>query len=294
MAKLIMLSGLPASGKSTKAREIVGNGNFVRVNRDLLRAMLHFDNFSGRNEGMTVDTEIAIVRNFLHKKQNVVVDDVNINPKNKEMWARVAEECGVTFEHHHIGTHYEECIHRDRERAPGHVGEHVIIQMALQYGFYPVPEKGFVLCDLDGTLCDIGHRLEYASGEKKNWGTFFSKIADDAVRLDTLSLLNDFSNDGYEIILVSARPDTYRQLTEEWLMKHAFTHPSYTGAMYKTLIMRKGHDKRPDTEVKQQMYNTYFKDKYPIRTVIDDRPSVIRMWRENGLNVLDVGNGIEF
>lgn len=39
-------------------------------------------------------------------------------------------------------------------------------------------------------------------------------------------------------------------------------------------------------------------DKYltglEILKVFDDRPSVIRMWRENGLLVEDVGNGEEF
>ena len=28
--------------------------------------------------------------------------------------------------------------------------------------------------------------------------------------------------------------------------------------------------------------------------VFDDRPSVIRMWRENGVKVVDVGDGVEF
>ena len=58
--------------------------------------------------------------------------------------------------------------------------------------------------------------------------------------------------------------------------------------------MRRGTDKRPDTEVKKQILDTYFPDKSVIHTVIDDRPSVIRMWREQGLKVIDVGEGIEF
>ncbi len=58
--------------------------------------------------------------------------------------------------------------------------------------------------------------------------------------------------------------------------------------------MRRSGDKRPDTEVKQQIYDTYFKDKYNIAYVIDDRPSVIQMWRSNGLEVIDVGEGVDF
>lgn len=57
--------------------------------------------------------------------------------------------------------------------------------------------------------------------------------------------------------------------------------------------MRRAKDSRPDTEVKQDILDQYFK-KELIDVVIDDRPSVIRMWRSNGLEVLDVGKGEEF
>ena len=58
--------------------------------------------------------------------------------------------------------------------------------------------------------------------------------------------------------------------------------------------MRREHDKRPDVEVKQQMLDTYFPDRSWIHCVIDDRPSVIRMWKANGLEVIDVENDEEF
>lgn len=55
--------------------------------------------------------------------------------------------------------------------------------------------------------------------------------------------------------------------------------------------MRREGDMRPDTEVKQSFLDVYFPDKTVINKVYDDRPSVIRMWRENGLDVEDVGKG---
>jgi hypothetical protein len=57
--------------------------------------------------------------------------------------------------------------------------------------------------------------------------------------------------------------------------------------------MRRKGDKRQDTDVKSDIYNRYLKQ-YDIVRVFDDRPSVIRMWREKGLEVEDVGNGEEF
>lgn len=288
MPKLLMLKGLPASGKSTRAKEIVSTGNYVRVNRDLLRTMLHFDKWSGQNEGTTVDMEKAIATAALVRGTSVVVDDCNLNHSNKDMWKEVAKSCNATFGVETIDTSMEECLKRDigREKA---VGSHVITNMALQYGLYPKPTKGFILCDLDGTLCDITHRLQYAKGETKDWAKFFSEIPNDSIRNDTVEMLLKYEDAGHEIIFVSARPDTYREQTEAWLEKSMRGYK-----LHKTLIMRKSSDTRDDVEVKQQMYDLYFKDKYPIETVIDDRPKVIRMWQANNVPVIDVGAGVEF
>lgn len=133
--KLLMLSGLPASGKTTEAAKIVAQGNWVRVNRDLIREMLHFGKWSGQNEGTTVDTEIETVRRALQRGENVVVDDCNLNPKNKEMWKTVAREENTTFEHRNIDTSWQGCVERDRKREKK-VGKDVIIQMAMQYGLW--------------------------------------------------------------------------------------------------------------------------------------------------------------
>ena len=59
--------------------------------------------------------------------------------------------------------------------------------------------------------------------------------------------------------------------------------------------MRKEKDYREDTIVKREMYDQMLKDGYKPELVFDDRPSVLRMWREiEGLKVVDVGHGVEF
>jgi predicted kinase len=287
MPKLLMLKGLPASGKSTRAKEILKQGNWIRVNRDLLREMLHDGKWSGRNEDMTVQIERAIAREALGAGLNVVVDDTNLNPKNEGMWRMVTDIAGGSFEKETIELPIEECIERDFKRANS-VGRDVIVGMALQWNLFPVPDKGFVLCDLDGTLCDITHRLKYAKGEEKDWTKFFQGIPGDSPRHEVMEILSKAHyEEGRKIILVSARPDTYRKQTTDWL-------DTYMGHIpYEALIMRGENDKRDDVLVKGDMYEKFFKN-YPIEAVIDDRPKVIRMWREKGLNVIDVGSGEEF
>lgn len=281
-----MMKGLPASGKSTKAKEIVEQGNWVRVNRDLLREMLHFNKWSGNNEGITIDAEKELVKFFISQNINVVIDDTNMNARNKTMWSTIAKEAGATnFAVFEKETPVEECLRREEIRQK--VGKHVIMKMALQFEKYPKPEKPFVICDVDGTVADCNHRRHFLDGEKKDWKGFFSQMYNDTPIELIINMVNQYKQHGYEIIFVSARPEDYRVATELWLKE-------FIPFEYTTLIMREKNDSRQDTEVKQDIYDKYFKDKYEIETVFDDRPSVIRMWKENGLNVTDVGDGVEF
>jgi len=288
--KLIMMSGLPASGKTTKAKELVAQGNWARVNRDLLREMLHFSKWSPKNEEETVSAEKEIVKKLLLKDVNVVIDDVNLNPKNKQLWSNIAKENNASFQHVHIDTPVDECVRRDNERE-GSVGKHVIYGFALQYRLLGEgrPSKPFIICDIDGTLADCSNRLHFVKNtENKDWKSFFGSLSEDSPREEIFQMVHDYYKQGYEIILMSGRPDTYRKETEEWIKKY-----SPEGLVFTTLIMRGSHNRRPDTEVKWELHEKFLSH-YPIEAIIDDRPSVIRMWREKGLNVIDVGGGVEF
>jgi len=289
--KLILLQGLPASGKSTAAKEIVSTGNYVRINRDLLREMLHYNKWSPKNEDVTIAVAKAAATAALKAGKNVIIDDTNLSPKVVEMWktlAATALEFPVTVEITKIDTPIEECIKRDearKQKGERFVGPFVIKNMARQFRM-KYNNKKDVLCDLDGTLCDITDRLHFVKGDgPKNWAGFFANIASDKPRLDVIEKLGKYK-DTHNIVLVSARPDTYREETVAWLKK-------YLPFEYDTLVMRKGSDSREDSIVKQEILDTYF-DKADIELVFDDRPRVIRMWRENGIPVEDVGSGVEF
>ena len=291
--KMIIMRGLPACGKSTKAKELmIEYVNFVRINKDLLREMLHFNIFDGKKEGVTRDAARTLAKIFLEKNMNVIIDDTNLNPGTMQSWKDLAKEFDAKV---HVAdmtdVSVETCVMRDNEREESkRVGGTVIKNMAIRYGirqFYP---QSVVICDIDGTISDPTHRLHYVrkpEGEKKDWKGFFSEIHLDPVRDDTRKLLIEFYNRGLTIIFMSARPDTYKEQTLKWLDDNLLTF-AYT------LIMRDARDKRPDTEIKKEMLEKHFPDKKVIHAIIDDRPSVIRVWQEMGLNTIDVGKGEEF
>lgn len=289
MSKLIIMKGLPASGKSTKAAELLQHGNTVRLNKDLLRTMLHCDKFTGRNESITQRVQKSIASDLLATDVNVIIDDTNLNPKTLQSWVDLAKLLNAKIEYVDLtDVPVAECIERDWKRGEKSVGEHVIQKMALQYLEYMKGEK-VVICDLDGTLCDITHRLHFVQGvEKKDWRGFFEAMGSDAPRTEVVDMLMKYEEEGDKIILVSARPEQYRGKTNYWLERTFQGH-----RFWSALIMREDHDKRDDTEVKSEIYDKYLKN-LSITAVIDDRPKVIRMWKEKGLNVIDVGKGEEF
>lgn len=289
---MIIMKGLPASGKSTLAKQLMSEqGNLMRINKDLLRTMLHFDKFNGRNEGFTRDVAKVLAEHFLSRDINVIIDDTNLNPKTTQGWVGLAKLKSAKIEYKEPDTSVEECIERDSKREKK-VGKTVIQKMALQYKDYLKGQK-VIICDLDGTLCNIDHRLHFVKsfkeGEKKDWKGFFNAIPGDTSRQDVIEKMSEYfqANSDIKLIFVSARPEDYREATEEWLDKN------YPWSDYEALIMRESHDSRDDTEVKSDIYEKYLKN-LKIVKVFDDRPKVIRMWREKGLEVEDVGPGFEF
>lgn len=297
--KLIMMRGLPASGKSTKAEEIIkggasssrnSQGEFFRVNRDLLRKMLHCDVFTGKREGATIHAQQLLVAHLLQEGKNVIVDDTNLGEKHVNMWKMMADMYSAKFEIIDMMDNVSLTMCLARNEARGFtVPQHVIEQMAMQYKH--IPYSRLVVCDIDGTIADCSHRQHHVQKDgPKDWKSFFAGMKDDEPRHDVykkaLKLAKYESGKHTALVLVSARPEDYREVTEQWLRDNGMEG-------HFTILMRRKGDKRPDTDVKGDIYERYLKH-YDIVKVFDDRPSVIRMWQEHGLEVEDCGNGEEF
>lgn len=145
-----------------------------------------------------------------------------------------------------------------------------------------------IIFDIDGTLADVGHRRHHVTGGKREWDRFFEAMVDDPPLADVCLLADllgqtKLVQDGeVTLFLCSGRPDNYRAETESWLAKYA---PSYFDRA-EALLMRAAGDYRPDTEVKREMLRGIEGQGYEVRLVVDDRPSVIEMWKSEGLTVL--------
>lgn len=135
MPKLIMLKGLPGSGKTTYANAMVKKslGRLKRVNKDELRAMLDGGKWSKDNERFVLDVRDWICAKALNDGLDVIVDDTNLNLLHEQHLRAMAGITGAEFEEVYLDVPLEECIARDAVRGAKSVGEGVITDMYKRY-----------------------------------------------------------------------------------------------------------------------------------------------------------------
>lgn len=137
-----------------------------------------------------------------------------------------------------------------------------------------------LICDMDGTLADCGHRLHWVNSKPKNYNAFEAECHKDPVVQPVKDLIEGFLSVGYKILIVSARMDGRKQLTVDWLEKQNIP--------YAALYMRTQGDSRKDDIVKLELLDRIRKDGYNPTVAVDDRKRVKRMWVEQGIFVFDV------
>ena len=146
--------------------------------------------------------------------------------------------------------------------------------------------KQWVVFDIDGTLADCGHRLQYA--QAKLWDEFHERAKDDQVIVDVADMMRYLSKD-FHIMLLTGRPHKYRHMTIEWLL-NAGLHSSYD-----ELIMRPDGNFIQDGPMKCDLLEMRFGSQEDVLAnvwfVVDDRETVVESLRNYGLTVLQPAAG---
>lgn len=145
-----------------------------------------------------------------------------------------------------------------------------------------------VVFDIDGTLANIEHRIGFVRTKPKNWAAFDAGIPNDKVNPYVAEAFYALRNEGHSMVFASGRSEDTREATVAWLTANDFWRP------WSHLYMRKSGDYRGDDIVKREILaqiTSAFRQKPDM--VFDDRPRVVRMWREEGIFVFNVYQGDE-
>ena len=279
MSTVMLMVGLPGSGKTTAAKAIVsGNSRWARISRDDLRDMM-FNGFKRKREKDIVRSQMQLAEYFLGKGFSVIIDDTTLNPKVMDSWKEFCSAHDATYDEYHLDTPLRECIENDNRRANG-VGEDVIRRMWSEYvvGKYEhdssLPRA--VIADVDGTLALMDGRSPY------DWDKVDTDLPNKPViHMLRSCLLSEYSD--CELFILSGRDSVCREKTEIWLDRHL--------SIKHTLLMRPMKDTRDDAIIKSEMFDMHIDNKYDVQFVVDDRQKVVDMWRERGLTVFQVADG---
>jgi predicted kinase len=296
MAEVIVLRGLPGSGKSTWAENyLIENPDAVRVSRDDIRVMIRASDWPGVEfEDLVTQIEHKTITAAVAADRTVIVDAMHLRPQYiRNLYKLVPWD--VPFRFMEFDTDVDTCVFRDavRGRTGRMVGEHTIRNIAARYlqrgKFPPVPEREYaagkpvlrpwtpptpdaplpdaIIVDIDGTLAHMADRSPYDP-------TLYHTDTLDTVVAELVQL---YRKAGVHAIVVSGRTGTpeARTTTEEWLAS--------SGVKYDQFYMRADGDDRKDDVVKDEIFETHIAGKYNILFTLDDRQRVVDMWRAKGI-----------
>jgi len=273
MKQLIILRGLPQSGKTTKAKELIEElGDVMRISPTELNEMHLNPIFQSLVHAQT------LAAYYLSLDLTVVIDDLNLKKTELDFWKAFAKGQKVKAKVIDLRkVKFDVLIQRHRDNKINYKVP-AMVNLALQYDLYPKPKKKFVICDLDMTLTDCTKRLKYVVGvKKKNYKKFFEETPNDTLREECFFTLQDYAKAGHDIFFLTDRPEATRSATEKWLADKGI----FATLPINSLIMRPHGDNRPAAEVKKDLIETYFHHDDWIEVIIDDDQTVIEMIKDN-------------
>jgi predicted kinase len=299
VTELIITRGLPASGKSTWARQWVADDTAHRaeINRDMFRLMMH-GGYADAEAQVTAAHNAAIAA-LLSRGVSVVCSDTNLPQRVARELARVAARAKASVIVHDLtGVPLETCLARNAARTDKEpVPEDRIREMHSRYvagrpwplpppeepadasepGALYEPKPGTrkaVLVDIDGTVALKGARSPFDE----------TRVHEDRPNTPVIEVARAMSDAGHRLVFLSGRTSTCRDATVTWLGEHI--QRGFDGP-----FMRPAGDMRKDFTVKLELFDKHVRDVYDVACVLDDRSQVVEAWRSIGLTCLQVAEG---
>ena len=291
MSKLIIMRGLPGSGKSTWAKAWVNEDpiNRVRLNWDDMRNMMGPYWIPEReNTGVLKELREKFLKHMMERNWDIVCDNMNLNPKEIEFYENIVKEFNedghpYTIEFKDFFIPVEECIRRDAMRA-NPIGEKTIKSLFHKYmplivgsehrkkiesqPTYCADKPDCIIVDMDGTLAfNLSGR------------SFFDDI--DMIKYDTpllatVSILRAMKMTGTcNIFIITGRSEKSREATETWLAENNIP--------FDKVFMREEEDFSHSNDFKQKVYENNIKNNYNVLFVLDDDTKCMKMYQEQGL-----------
>lgn len=140
--------------------------------------------------------------------------------------------------------------------------------------------KEAIIIDIDGTIIDSSRaQAIWGSNPNTDFNDIMKTTMLDPPNKWCVEIVGDMISQGKHVIFLTARDEEYRSITKQWLQ----THVGYHGY---TLLMRAIGDNRNDCLIKTDIFYKEIFHSYNVLFAIDDKASVVDMWRNLGVPAL--------
>ena len=136
-----------------------------------------------------------------------------------------------------------------------------------------------VIFDVDGTLCNVSgirHLLPPRDLPRgmRNFDAFHEASLNCPPHEDVLFAAHSATQSGMHVVILTARGEKHRDLTDKWLIQHEI---DYAG-----LYMRPEGDERVDVEVKREALARIRRHWDPVHAW-EDNPNIAELYRSEGI-----------
>lgn len=298
--KLIICRGIQGSGKSVWAKQWVAEDptSRVRINMDDIRNMLGVYWVPEREE-LVGEIKGHMILAAVRQGYDIVLDNMNLNQRYLQDDIELVKG-GSDYTDNEYEIEYkdffiplDQCITNDLKRS-NPIGSKIIKQTWRRYAPFIVSQinesiinnerevdcdkASGIIVDIDGTIArNIVGRDFYGKNA-------YSRYKSDLPIWPVIEIIQSYAERDKDIIFVTGRDgcDESRDATIEWLSTYGFDDIDYI------LHMRDNNSSIPAPDYKKNVYENVIAPYYNIEMVFDDDQRCVDMWRDLGLNCLQM------
>lgn len=288
--KIILCVGIQASGKSTFSKAWVAEEpeKRVRFNNDDIRNALGVYWVPSR-EKLISSIKDDFAKNAIKYKYDIIVDNMNLNPKEDAYWQKIADDNDYDIERKYFLTPLKECIRRDSLRE-NPIGAKIIRATYAHYHkfleskrFQEINERfntrddskpSCIIVDLDGTTSLNTEGRMYCGGN------CYQDMLKDTPLKSIIELVNKY--DDTDVVIVTGRTGDENTVsnTLEWLRNN--------DVLFDKIYFRPERSNIKASDYKEGILKKDILPKYNVLFSLEDNDDCVEMYKRNNVLTLKI------